>query len=173
MNFFDDILSASLAAFRKHYSCETVLVWYHCSIESTRKMEKIQERGLRFVYNDSTSSYKELLSIANKKMLYIDRLKRIALFVFKCIHHQGPSTVHDLFSAKPNSYSFRDPIKAVQPKVDSTTFGLHSLRYSGAALWNNLPNELKGTVELNTFKRLLKSWNGPSCKCGFCILCTV
>ena len=52
------------------------LVWHHCSIGDSRKMEKIQERGLRFVYNDSLSSYSELLIRADKKILYIERLKK-------------------------------------------------------------------------------------------------
>ena len=76
------------------------LVWHHCSIVSTLKMEKIQERGLRFVYNDPISSYSELLSKSGKNMLYIDRLKKLAIFVYKCIKLEGPSNTHNLFSKK-------------------------------------------------------------------------
>ena len=115
------------------------LVWHHCSIENTRKMEKIQERGLRFVYNDHSSSYSELLSISNKKMLYVERLQKIAVFVFKCVHEIGPSSVHNLFSSKPLSYGMRDPYKVDQSKVESTSSGLNSIKYSGANLWNKLP----------------------------------
>ena len=139
----------------------------------TRKIEKIQERGLRFVYNDTKSSYSELLIKSDKNMLYIERLKRIALFVFKCINEIGPSSVHDLFTEKPLSFILRDPYKVKQPKVRTTKFGLHSLRYSGAALWNKLPSELKQTIDIENFKYLLKTWNGPSCKCGVCTLCKI
>ena len=134
-------------------------------------MERIQERGLRLVYGDASSSYKELLSRANKNTLYIHRLKKIAIFVYKCVHREGPSTTHDLYSKKNFSYTFRDPHKLEQPKVNGTTFGLKSIRYSGAALWNELPVDLKDSVDIHAFKRLIKSWTGPSCNCGFCVLC--
>ena len=53
------------------------LVWHHCLIGDARKIEKIQERGLRFVYNDWTSSYGSLLSKANRHLLFVDRLKNL------------------------------------------------------------------------------------------------
>ena len=147
------------------------LVWHHCSTESTLKMEKIQERGIRFVYNDRESSYSELLTRAGKKMLYIDRLKKIAVFVYKCVKKEGPTNSHTLFTTKDIRYSFRDPYKVEQPNVNTSTFGLNSLRYSGSVLWNKLPVDLKGAVDVNTFKNLLKTWDGHSCKCGFCMVC--
>ena len=136
-------------------------------------MEKIQERGLRFVYSDAKSSYSELLSKSNKNMLYIERLKKISLFVYKCVNEIGPSSVHDLFSVKPLPYNMRDPYKVDQPKVKTTSFGLNSLKYSGANIWNKLPIDLKAQVDLNVFKRLLKTWDGPSCNCGVCTLCKI
>ena len=37
------------------------LVWYFSSMKSLQKIEKLQERALRFLYNDSKSSYNDLL----------------------------------------------------------------------------------------------------------------
>ena len=37
------------------------LVWHFCSKSSTDKMEKLQHRVLRFVFNDFSSSYEALL----------------------------------------------------------------------------------------------------------------
>ena len=134
-------------------------------------MEKVQERGLRLVFNDNDSSYSELLSKADKNTLYIDRLKKIALFVFKCSNNLGPPIAQDMFEIKDIPYIFRDSNRAVQPKVNSTTFGLRSLKYSGPLLWNKLPTDLKRCVSISSFKSLLKSWEGPTCKCGICLLC--
>ena len=39
-------------------------------------MEKIQERGLRIIYNDYVSSYKELLLSSGEDLLYVSRLKK-------------------------------------------------------------------------------------------------
>jgi hypothetical protein len=37
------------------------LSWHFCSEKNTKKIEKVQERALRFAYFDNTSSYDELL----------------------------------------------------------------------------------------------------------------
>ena len=37
------------------------LVWHFCSSKLLKKSEKIQERGLRILYNDSISDYNQLL----------------------------------------------------------------------------------------------------------------
>ena len=136
-------------------------------------MEKLQERGLRFVYNDSETSYTDLLAKTNKNMLYINRIKKIALFVFKCVNKIGPPSVYDLYTKKSVPYGLRDPNKIEQSIPNTTSFGLQNLKYSGASLWNQMPGNLKETIELNTFKSLIKTWAGPSCKCGACTMCKI
>ena len=54
------------------------------------------------------------------------------------------------------------------PRVNSTTYGLHSSAYLGAKVWNCLPQTIKGAVTLSTFKALIQSWYGETCKCAFC-----
>ena len=96
------------------------LVWHHCSVENMRKMEKIQKRGLRLVLNDSISPYNILLEKSKKNFLYVDRIKKIAHFVYKCINKCGPSLVHTMYEKKTLTYSLRDSSKTTQPKVDTT-----------------------------------------------------
>lgn len=56
-------------------------------------------------------------------------------------------------------------------KVNTTRYGLSSVRYIGANLWNNLPTELKRCVDIKLFHSMLQTWEGPECKFGFCTLC--
>ena len=42
------------------------LVWHFCSSKSLKKIEKIQERALRILYNESTSDDNQLLGKSNK-----------------------------------------------------------------------------------------------------------
>ena len=37
------------------------VIWHYCSEKNSIKMEKIQERALRFIYEDYDSSYEDLL----------------------------------------------------------------------------------------------------------------
>ena len=59
-----------------------------------------------------------------------------------------------MYNKKESPYKLRDPIKVIQPKVKTTTFGLNSLQYNGAKLWNSLPLELKECCDVSQFKTL-------------------
>ena len=41
------------------YYCSQV--WHHCGSRNTKKIEKVNERALRYVYKEKTSAYHELL----------------------------------------------------------------------------------------------------------------
>ncbi len=45
-------------------------------------MEKIYERGLRFVMNDLSRSYEELLMLIKCDTMFLWRLKKIAIFMY-------------------------------------------------------------------------------------------
>ena len=47
------------------------LLWYFSSSKSLQNIEKLHERALRFLYNDHTSSYNDLLSKSDRCMMLI------------------------------------------------------------------------------------------------------
>ena len=52
-----------------------------------KKIEKIHERALTFLYNDSTSSYDDLLSKAGKCTMKISRLRTLCIeFIYVYIY---------------------------------------------------------------------------------------
>ena len=70
------------------------LAWHFCSSNSTNKLEKVQERALRFINNDFTSSLPDLLKQTNTQPLHIRWLKLMACEVYKL--------VNDLSVSHPN-----------------------------------------------------------------------
>jgi hypothetical protein len=101
--------------------CATL--WHFCSNKSLMKMEKLNKRALRVVFDDYSSSYCELLKMSNNECLLITRSKNII----------------------------------IQPKVRTTRYGVNSLRYEGARLWNKMDNNMK-TDNYDDFKILLKNY---------------
>ena len=83
------------------------LTWHFCSEANTTKIEKIQERALRFIYNDKNSSYEKLLEKSLLPSLKIRRLRTIAVETFKIINKESPVFLQDLVCKKNNSYNFR------------------------------------------------------------------
>ena len=144
------------------------IIWNFCSKAKARLIEKMQERGLRYVYNDSTSSYKDLLKRTKRETMCNIRLKKIAIQVYKCVHKIGPSYLHDSFNQTETTYDMRDKSKLIQPKVNTVTHGLLSFQYHGAKIWNNLPNVMKQASTISKFKLMLKKYNKPLCACSFC-----
>ncbi len=146
------------------YCCH---IWYFCSPTLKTRLEKIQYRGLRYVYNDYNSSYEVLL--ARSGMCSIDLLvqKTIVVEIYKSLHGIGATYLSDLFSfgkicTRSNSKNL------VVPRVDSTLYGLHSIRYHGTKLWAALPENAKSATDLASFKGSLETFKGITCKCSYC-----
>ena len=54
------------------------LAWHFCTEKNSKKIEKVQERALRFVYEDYNSSYDNLLTKAKVERLWNFPLFRIS-----------------------------------------------------------------------------------------------
>jgi hypothetical protein len=68
-------------------------------------LEKIQERALKFIYEDQNSTYEELLEKSKLPSLKVRRIRTIAIETFKIINKQSPLYLHDLVQIKQNKYS--------------------------------------------------------------------
>ncbi len=55
------------------------MVWHFCGKASTKKLELIQERSLRFLLNDQKSTYHEVLEKCNYRTMLIRRIKTIEM----------------------------------------------------------------------------------------------
>ena len=66
--------------------CMCHLVWHFCSSSDTRKLERLQERGLRAVYKEKHSSYLQLLERAKLPKLLNSRLQNMSILMYKVKH---------------------------------------------------------------------------------------
>ena len=149
--------------------CNTI--WHFCNDGDILKLEKLQKRALRIIFNDYESNYDTLLQRSGRPLLYVSRLRAVALETYKTINKQNPQFLQDLFVPKENHYGLRNGSQMIQPKVRTEKYGLNSFRYQGSKLWNSLPPDMKLAASASIFKNLLLKWYGQTCSCGFCILC--
>ena len=61
-----------------YYCC---VVWHHCGQRNLKKLEKINESSLRFVFNDSDSNYMQLLNRVRHPSLFNGRVHYILTLV--------------------------------------------------------------------------------------------
>ena len=141
--------------------CNTV--WHFCSDRSLYKLEKLHKQALRVVLNDYSSSYRDLLHKVSKPTLYVSRLKAIATEAYKCKSNENPDYINVMLNPLIKPYNLRVSPRAEQPKVNTTSCGLHSFKYQIAKLWNEMPSHIKEATSLYNFKSLLSKWAGPEC----------
>ena len=144
------------------------LTWHFTGVTNTNKIEKIQERALRFIYDDRVSSYHDLLQRSGLPSLKVRRMRSVALETYNILNKNGPSYLHDLVSFKHSKYNFRYTNCAELPRPRTEGYGRNSFRYSAAKLWNSLPDSFRQCSSYSQFKSLIGSWSGPECHCSAC-----
>ena len=144
------------------------IVWHFCTEKMANRLECIQKRALRFVYSDYTSSYQDLLAKANTCTLATTRKRKILQEVYKIVHNICPPYLCDLFTLKTSTRSSRAQFSVVQPRRRTTKYGINSISYTGAKMWNSLSNNVRLASSLQEFKSYITQWDNDICKCNKC-----
>ena len=133
------------------------IVWFFTSRASITKMEKIQERALRFVLKDSRSSYEEMLGNLKVDSIRMNGLKKLSIEIYKLLNGLSPDYLSVMFEKSKNPYGVRDINKLIQPIKKSTNNGLKSFQYFGAHVWNILPTDIKNSLSICEFKTVART----------------
>ena len=83
-------------------------------------------------------TYSELLSRLGKRLLFVGRIRTIAMEAYKIVNKIGPAILRENITTKESNLRDRS-VRAVQPNVRTTKYGLNSIRYNGAKIWYSLP----------------------------------
>ena len=134
------------------------LVWMFCGKKNSVKLEKIQERALRIVYNDKISTYYELLDKGDFLSVTMLRIKCLAVEMYRCVRGLNPEYLNDMYAIKECEYALRDCSRIQQSKFKTYTFGYKSFQYYGAKVWNSIPIHVKNSTDLSIFKQDIDVW---------------
>ena len=103
------------------------LVWYFSSSKSLQKIEKLHERALRFLYNDHTSSYNDLLSKSDRWTMLISRQRVLCIEIVKTVNKLNPPHMRSVnaktFHLRTSCYSLRNPNDLAHIRPNQATFG--------------------------------------------------
>jgi len=151
------------------------IVWHHCRSSDERELERLQERALRALYCDRTSTYEALLEKARLPTLCYRKLQDMAIFMYKVKTNLVPAHISDLFSCDMSRYNLRNTEDSSLPRCHTVTYGRHSLRYMGPYIWSKLHKLIKMVDSLTSIKnqvRVLDLSNVTSKNnCENCKLC--
>ena len=85
--------------------------------------------------------------------------------MYKVKNNLSPSFMQELFTHNPA----RGKDRFLRPNVKGVTYGDKALRSFGPTIWNEMmPEYLKSSVSLESFKDSIKEWIPTNCKCVLC-----
>ena len=137
-----------------NYCSET---WHFSNKSAIAKLEKVNERALRFVFNEKQRPYSELLNKIGLPSLENQRLAKIVCTVFNAINNEhAPKCIKELIVLRNNKYNLRGSDILKRPKASTTTYGLESWRFTAPKLWNSLPDSSRTVQTYKAFKNSIR-----------------
>ena len=148
------------------------LAWMFHNRSLNHKINKLHERCLCVIYNDSHSSYNELLNLDNSVSIHHRNLQIIATEMFRVYTGSATDILNELFPLKqPSNYNLKNQSEFIVRPVKTVHYGLNSLAYLGPRIWELLPNNLKRLESVEAFKSKIKGWIPENCPCRICKPC--
>ena len=74
----------------------------------------------------------------------------------------------DTFPTRVLNYNLRSQTDFLISTVNTTKFGLNSLRHFASKVWSMIPIEIKNSSTVETFKRKISKWEPNDCDCKLC-----
>ena len=143
-------------------------MWHFCGTANSNKLEKLQERSLRILYNDFDSPIQNLIDRSGQGTLLSNRLKYFILEVFNSIRKLNAPCLHDLFVLNEVPYNLRTP-KLEQPIRRTTNYGLRTFLLPRFQIVERIPIWFPGSdfnytcdTDISELRNFLKLWEGPS-----------
>ena len=112
-----------------NFSCYPLIWIFSTANFSLNKIESLQKRALRILYNDYSISYEFLLENAGKIKLSVN----LCVEIYKTINKLNPKFMNSIFKVKENKRSVREQCKLNLETSESNqvTFGKKSLKLYG------------------------------------------
>ena len=145
------------------------LIWMFHSRKVNSKINHLQERSLRIVYNDYITSFEDLLKKNNSFKNHHKNIQSIAIKLLKVEKGIANPILCYIFSLRSIDYNLRSHTDFSVSSVNTAHFGLNSLRYFALTVWNMVPLELKNLNDVEIFKSEIRKWEPRQCECTLCL----
>ena len=144
------------------------LAWMFHSRKLNNRIDRIHERALNIAYNDTKSSFDELLSKDNSFTIHDRNLQRLATEMFKTKMNLAPQFMKSIFSDSKNPVNLRNKPEFERFNVKSVYKGTETLSFRGPQTWSIVPDVIKNSDTLLDFQKQIKKWKPCGCMCRLC-----
>ena len=143
------------------------LAWMFHSRKLNNRINNIDERALRIVYDDYSTSFNDLLIKDNSVTIHIRNIQTLAIELYKAANGLSPEIMKYVF---PLRDSLRYPTRHIfkSRNVRTAAYGTDSLAHLGPKISVILPEYVKEIKTLELFNARIKTWNRTNCPCKLC-----
>ena len=144
------------------------LIWMFHSREMNNRINHIHERALRIAYKDKSSSFAELLRKDGSVRIHYRNVQSLATEIYKFINGQTPKIMEEIFQINNNLYNLRTMPVLKECNVRTVHYGQGSISYLAPRIWMQVPENIKNSTSLQSFKTSIKKWIPNNCPCRLC-----
>ena len=125
------------------------------------------------MYKDDDLIFQQLLEKDNSFTVHERNIQKLGILMYQVKHKLCPKPVQEIFIQNSNAPTLRssdgnDLGHWVLPKVRTVNNGIETLRYRGPVVWNLIPDEIKMSKSLESFKDEITKWKPQGCECRLC-----
>ena len=110
------------------------------------------------VYRNNSLCFDQLLQIDKSYNIYHKNIQILAIELYKVKNNLSNQIMQIFEKRQKVHYNLRFQTDFVLPGVNTTYFGLYSLRYFSSKIWNVIPDEIKNSLSLDEFKTKIRQW---------------
>ena len=117
------------------------------------------------MYNDSITSFEELLVKDKTFTIHNQNIQSLAIEMYKAVNNLPKGNLSELFVRNNHNYDLRCRSELIVPSVHTVFKGQNSISNFESVIWNSIPAELRETNSSQVFKSEIKAWRPTNCPC--------
>ena len=127
--------------------------WMFHSRRTNAKINHVHETAIRIVYKDNNSSFEELLRKDKSFCIHHRNIQSLSIELFKVKNNLSNRIMCNIFETRNFNYNLRSQTDFARTRVNTSSFGLNSLKYLATKIWDIVPCVLS---RLETYTHLRK-----------------
>ena len=118
--------------------------WSGCfTVEKLKnRINKIQERSLRIVYNDEKSTFKQLLKKDKSFTIHERNIQALGVELCKVLNGLSPEIMKKVLPIK-DTKKYSSSSMFITRNVHTVTYGTETLSHVSPKIWAIIPSEIK------------------------------
>ena len=107
------------------------------------KINKLNERAVRIVYNDTIMSFEELLIKDKTFTIHHQNIQSLAIEIYKAMNNLPGGDLSEFFVRNNHNYNLRARSELTIPSINTVFKGQNSISYFGSVIWNSIQQTAK------------------------------